>query len=48
LIPGLPESLFLVKAAARMPRLRAACERESPEPLKKRNLLAPSNFLHFV
>lgn len=47
-VPGLSERLFLLRSVAKMPRLRAACERESPEPLKKRNLLAPANYLQFV
>jgi hypothetical protein len=47
-VPGLPNALYLVKAAGGMSRLRASCERESPEPLKKRNLLAPANYLQFV
>src|SRR5688500_9264033 len=44
-VPGVDEPLFLVRAAARMPRLRASCETEGPEPLRKRRLLAPPDFL---
>ena len=44
-IPPAPRVLFLVRAAATMPRLRAVCERESPEPLRRRGLLAPPDFL---
>ncbi|HVT59578.1 MAG TPA: hypothetical protein VHR45_14395 [Thermoanaerobaculia bacterium] len=44
-IPPAPRSLFLVRAAATMPRLRALCEREAPEPLRRRGLLAPPDFL---
>ncbi|HVT17784.1 MAG TPA: hypothetical protein VHQ90_16600 [Thermoanaerobaculia bacterium] len=44
-IPPAPRSLFLVRAAATMPRLRAACERDGPEPLRRRGLLAPPDFL---
>lgn len=40
--------LFLVHASAAMPRLRAMCEAESPEPLKRRNIFAPANYLSFV
>ena len=42
------EPFFLVSAAERMPRLRALCEAESPEPLRKRKLFAPPNFLEFA
>jgi hypothetical protein len=38
----------LLESAARMPRLRAQCEAESPAPLRDRNLYAPSNFLAFA
>jgi len=44
-IPPAPQSLFLVRAAATMPRLRAVCERDGPEPLRRRGLLAPPDFL---
>jgi hypothetical protein len=44
-VPPAPRRLFLVRAAATMPRLRAACEREGPEPLRRRGLLAPPDFL---
>jgi hypothetical protein len=44
-IPPAPKTLFLVRAAATMPRLRALCEREGPEPLRRRGLLAPPDFL---
>jgi hypothetical protein len=37
--------LFLVRSAATMPRLRAACEQEGPEPLRRRGILAPPDFL---
>ena len=46
--PPLSEPVFLVKAAASMPRLRALCETQSPEPLRKRGFLAPPNFLEFA
>ena len=32
-------------AAETMPRLRRACETEGPEPLRRRRLLAPPEFL---
>lgn len=44
-IPASPEPVFLVKAAETMPRLRKACEDEAPEPLRRRGLLAPRDFL---
>ena len=44
-IPPAPKTLFLVRSAATMPRLRAACEQEGPEPLRRRRLLAPPGFL---
>ena len=44
-VPPAPERLFLVRAASSMPRLRSLCEREGPEPLRRRGLLAPPEFL---
>lgn len=44
-VPSAPEKLFLVRAAESMPRLRSLCEREGPEPLRRRGLLAPPEFL---
>jgi hypothetical protein len=43
-----PEPFFLLQSAAQMKRLRELCHRESPEPLRKRSLYAPPNFLSFV
>ncbi len=40
-----PERIYLVKAAASMKHLRALCEEQSPEPLRKRGFYAPPNFL---
>ncbi len=40
-----PEPVFLVKAARTMPRLRRLCEQEGPEPLRRRRILAPPEFL---
>ncbi len=42
------EPIFLLKAAETMKRLRRLCETEAPEPLKKRRLYAPPNYLEFV
>jgi hypothetical protein len=44
----LPEPIYLLKAAASMNRLRTLCETEAPEPLRKRRLYAPPNFLEFA
>jgi hypothetical protein len=44
----LPEPVYLLKAAANMKRLRALCETEAPEPLRKRGFYAPPNFLEFA
>jgi len=37
--------VFLVKAAQTMPRLRKLCEQEGPEPLRRRMIWAPPEFL---
>ena len=47
-VGAMPEPTFLVKAAATMKHLRALCESESPDPLRKRNIFAPPNFLEFA
>lgn len=44
-IGALPEPIHLVKAAATMKRLRALCEQQAPESLRKRGFYAPPNFL---
>jgi len=44
-VPGVGEPFLLVKAAAYLPRLRRSCEEEGPEPLRRRGLLAPPDFL---
>ena len=44
----LPEPYFLLESAAKLKRLRALCETQAPEPLRKRRLYAPPNFLEFV
>src|SRR5262245_21751551 len=44
-VPPAPQALFLVRSAATMPRLRAACQREGPEPLRRRGFFAPPDFL---
>ena len=40
--------IFLVEAANRMPRLRTLCEQGAPEPLRKRQIYAPPNYLTLV
>lgn len=40
-----PTQVCLVKAARTMPRLRQLCEQEGPEPLRRRGILAPPEFL---
>jgi hypothetical protein len=40
-----PTPIYLVKAARTMPRLQRLCEEEGPEPLRRRGILAPPEFL---
>jgi len=40
-----PEPVYLVRAARHFPRLRRLCEEEGPEPLRRRRVLAPPEFL---
>ncbi|MCB0212639.1 MAG: hypothetical protein KDJ52_25065 [Anaerolineae bacterium] len=47
-IGPISEPIFLVKAAASMKRLRELCFTEAPEPLRRRGLYAPPNYLEFV
>jgi len=47
-VGAVPQPVFLVAAAVRMKRLRALCETQSPEPLRKRGLFAPPDFLTFA
>ena len=42
------EPVYLLKSAATMKRLRQLCETESPEPLRRRRLYAPPNYLEFA
>jgi hypothetical protein len=44
-IKASPTPVYLVKAARTMPRLRRLCEEEGPEPLRRRGILAPPEFL---
>lgn len=47
-IGGLNTPLFLLRAATKMRYLREMCLAESPEPLRKRGLYAPNNYLSFA
>ena len=47
-VPAAPRRVFLVRAAESLPRLRRLCEEEGPEPLRRRGLLAPPDFLTAV
>lgn len=40
-----PAPVYLVRAAATMPRLRRSCETEGPQPLRSRQIYAPPEFL---
>ena len=45
LVAAAPAPVYLVRAAAVMPRLRQSCEEEGPEPLRRRRVYAPPEFL---
>lgn len=47
-VDPLSEPLFLLAATAHLRRLRVLCETQAPEPLRKRGLYAPPNFLEFA
>lgn len=47
-IGALKEPFFLLQSAEKMKRLRVLCETQSPEPMRKRRLYAPPNFLEFA
>ncbi len=47
-IGALNEPFFMIESAAHMKRLRELCETQSPEPMCKRRLYAPPNFLQFA
>lgn len=47
-IGALKEPFFLLESALTMKRLRILCETQSPEPMRKRLLYAPPNFLEFA
>jgi hypothetical protein len=47
-IGSLTEPVYLVQAATKMKNLRALCDTQSPEPLRKHGLYAPPNYLEFA
>jgi hypothetical protein len=47
-IGPLKEPFFMLESALTMKRLRALCETQSPEPMRKRLLYAPPHFLEFA
>lgn len=47
-IDALQEPFYLLQSAEKMKRLRLLCETQSPEPMRKHHLYAPSNFLEFA
>ena len=47
-VGALQEPFFLLRSAETMKRLRILCETQSPEPMRKRQLYAPPNFLEFA
>lgn len=47
-VDPLAEPVYLLKSAVTMKRLRELCEKESPEPLRKRGFYAPPNYLEFA
>jgi hypothetical protein len=47
-IDALQEPFYLLQSAEKMKRLRWLCETQSPEPMRKRLLYAPPNFLEFA
>lgn len=44
-VPPAPQPIYLVRAAASMPRTRRMCEEEGPEPLRRRRIFALPDFL---
>jgi len=47
-VQAVAKPLFLVREASRLPRLRRLCEEEAPEPLRRRRIYAPPEFLTFA
>ncbi|MBL8878557.1 MAG: hypothetical protein JNG88_05500 [Phycisphaerales bacterium] len=44
-IEALDAPLFLVRSAATMRNLKRLCEEESPEPMRRRRIFVPPNYL---
>lgn len=44
----MPQPFYALAAASRLRSVRELCDRESPEPLQKRGILAPAGFLQVV
>jgi hypothetical protein len=44
-IGSAPHPFYLVRSCETMPRLRRSCETEGPEPLRRRRIYAPPEFL---
>lgn len=44
-IGALDGPLFLVRSAETMPNLKRLCENESPEPMRRRHIFVPPNYL---
>jgi len=44
----MPEPFFLLEAAMTMRSLRELCETQAPEPMRRRRLYAPPNYLAFA
>ena len=47
-VGALKEPFYLLRSAETMKRLRVLCETQAPEPMRKRHLYAPPNFLEFA
>jgi hypothetical protein len=47
-VGALPEPFFVMRRAERPGFTRDLCLNESPEPLKRRNIFAPPNFLEMA
>ena len=47
-IGALNEPFYLLRSAENMKRLRALCETQAPEPMRRRRVYAPPNFLEFA
>jgi hypothetical protein len=47
-IGPLKEPFYMLESVESMKRLRALCESQSPEPMRKRKLYAPPHFLEFA